>query len=73
MSCDQLRIGEAATYGRVEKTSEAVKRVALHVAFVEPKRELGNVAIKMLRTGMMIDAVHPALDRKSTRLNSSHG
>ena len=40
---------------------QPIKRVAFHVAIVQPERELVDVAAKVFRAGVMINAVKPTL------------
>src|SRR5580658_5784438 len=60
-SSDQVLIGEALPRRAAREAVEPVEGVALHVAFIESKRELVNVAVQVLVAGVMIDAVQAAL------------
>src|SRR5271163_2566518 len=60
-SSDQVLIGETLPCRAAGEAVEPVQRVALHVAFVEPERELVNVTVQVLVAGVMIDAVQPPL------------
>jgi hypothetical protein len=66
---DQPRIGQTLAVNRLNEAIEPVQRVPFHVAIVQAKGEFVNVAMQMLRAGMMVDAVHPALHHRPNRLN----
>jgi len=61
VSLDQSLIREALPGSAGYEAIEPCYRVVLHVAFVQAKRELVNIAIQMLRAGVMIDANKAAL------------
>jgi hypothetical protein len=51
VSCDQLLVREALAYGGREQAGEAVERMMLYVALVQPESELVDVAAKVLGAG----------------------
>ena len=58
-SLDQPRVGQTLSVNGFDEAVETVQRVNLHIAFVQAKGEFVNVAMQVLRAGMVIDAVHP--------------
>ena len=46
---------------RIHEAVQTLQGVPLHVPFVQTESELVNVTAQMLRAGVMIDAVNPAL------------
>src|SRR5947209_3689278 len=61
-SCDQRLVSQALARNTVNEAVEPLQRVTGHVAVVEPERELVNVAAKMLRAGVVVDADQAALE-----------
>lgn len=55
-SRDELLVRDASARSRLHEAIKPRKRAALHVAIVEPERELINVPGKVLGAGVMIDA-----------------
>ena len=72
-SCDQVLVGEAATERRAEQAGEAVKRVAADITVTEPKGELADIAVQVLRRGVVIDAVNAALENREHALDAVRG
>jgi hypothetical protein len=66
-SCGQLLPGDAATDDASNERVQAFERVALHVAGVQAKGELVNVAVKVLPAGVVVDAM------ESTTEDGPHG
>src|SRR5574337_920292 len=60
-SCCQFLVGKVLANDRNHKTVEAFKGMAFHVAHIQAKRELVNVAMQMLLGNLMIDAIDAAL------------
>jgi hypothetical protein len=60
-SLNQPRICQALPVHRFDERVEPVKGVDFDIAFVEPEGELVNVVMQMLRAGVVVDAMHPAL------------
>ena len=54
---DQPRIGEALAVHRVHEAIEPLKRMPLHITFVQAEGELVNITREMLRAGVMVDVV----------------
>ena len=69
-SCDQLFVGDATANRRGDKAIEARERVTAHVAVIEPKSKLVDVAPKVLRAGMVIHAMQTALEHRPNTLNA---
>lgn len=69
-SCDQLLVGHGQSDSCFDETVQAGKRVILHVAIIQPKGELVNIAANMLLAGMMIDAMQTALKNRPDAFNS---
>ena len=68
-SCGHLLVGDAlARYG-VNQAVQPFKSVALDVSFVQPERELLNVAVKVLRAGRMVHADDSAFQDRPDCLN----
>ena len=66
-SLNQPRVGQTlAVYG-FDEAVETVQRVNLHITLVQAKGEFVHIAVKMLRAGVVVDAIHPTLhDRPNT-------
>ena len=58
---DQPLVRETFSAGVVDETVQPLKRVSLHVAIVQPERELIDVALEVFRAGVVVDAMKPAL------------
>ena len=71
-SLDQPRIRQTLSVHSFDEAIEPVKRVNLHITFVQAKGEFINIAVKVLRAGMMVDAVHPALHDCPDALNGTY-
>src|SRR6266511_2479815 len=69
-SCDKFLVRDASARSRFHEAVEPRKRAALHVAVVEPERELVNVPGKMLRAGVMINANDPAFQHGPHRFDA---
>src|SRR4029077_10035708 len=61
LSCDQFLVGKTLAAHRHNHAIQPVHGVPLDVAVVEPEGELVDVAAKMLRAGMVVDAGNAAL------------
>jgi len=72
-SCDQVLVGEATTERRAKQAGEAVKRVAAHVAITEAKGKLADIAVQMLRAGMVINTVDATLEDSKHALDAVGG
>src|ERR1035438_5012934 len=59
-SCGQPRIGQPLAADSVDERIQPLKRMALHVPFVQAERELVNIAGKVLRADFVINAIDPA-------------
>lgn len=70
---NQSFVGEALAHDGIDETSKPVQRVPLDVAFVQPPRKLLDVAVKMFRAGVVVDAVQPALQDGPHALNRVGG
>src|ERR1039457_815933 len=71
-SLDEPRIGKTlAVYG-LNKTVEPCQRVPFHVSIIQAEGEFINVAMQVLRAGMMVDAVHPALHYRPKNTAKKH-
>ncbi len=66
----QLRIGQSLTDSRAKQTIEPVHRVPFHVSVAQSKGELANVAVQMLRAGVVIDAVQATLKQRKDALDT---
>lgn len=56
-SLNQPRIRQALAVNGLDEGIEPVKRVPFHVAFVQAEGELVHVTVKVLRAGVVVDAV----------------
>src|ERR1035441_8570872 len=70
VSLDQPLVRETFSAAGVDETVQPLKGVPLHVAIVQPKRELIDVALQVLRAGVVIDAMKPALQDGPEALNA---
>lgn len=68
-SSDQILVSEPLPCNAVHEAVQPLQGVPLYVALVEPKRELVNVAVQVLITGVVIDAVQSALQNGPNALN----
>lgn len=69
-SRDQLLVRDTSARSRLDETIKPRKRAALHVAVVQSESELVNVAGKMFRAGVMIDANESAFQHGPHRFNA---
>src|SRR5260370_40523851 len=69
-SLDQRFVGQPLAGHAVTQPVEPLQRMPLDMALVEPERELVNVAAKMLRTGVVIDANQAALQNRENALDA---
>src|SRR5260370_15992915 len=69
-SLHQRFVGQPLAGNAVNKAVEPLQRMPLDMALVEPERELVNVAAKMLRTGVVIDANQAALQNRENALDA---
>lgn len=53
-SLDICLVGQPLALGARDETAEPLHRVVFDVALVEPKGKLVNVAVQMLRAGVVI-------------------
>ena len=60
VSCGEPLVSEPLAWWH-PRTIKSLRGVVRNVPFVQPKRELIDVAVKMFFAGVMIDAVQPAL------------
>jgi hypothetical protein len=60
-SLNQPRIRQALAVNRINEQIKPIEGVPFHVSLVQPEGEFVHIAVKVLRAGMVIDAVHPAL------------
>jgi hypothetical protein len=72
-SFDQRLIGKALASGSPDKTFKSRERVVLNIAFVQAEGKLVNIAAKMFRAGVVIDADQAALENRENALNSIGG
>src|SRR5580704_5655167 len=72
-SLRQYLVGQPLARNAVHEGVKPRQRVVFDVAFVEPEGELVNVAAKMLRAGVVIDADQPALENRKDALNAVRG
>ena len=68
-SLDQPRVGQTLAVNSFDEAIEPVQRVPFHVAIVQAEGEFVNVAVKVLRAGVMVNAVHPTLHHCPNALN----
>jgi hypothetical protein len=61
LSLNERLVCEPLSRRPVHKAFEPRQGMVLDVAFVQPERKFVNVAVQMLRAGVMIDADQPAL------------
>src|SRR3990167_213504 len=74
--CGSLRqrlVRDSFTSRRTDKAVETIQRVPLNIAVVEAKRELVDVATKMLPAGVMVDAMHTTLEQRPYTLDAVGG
>src|SRR3954447_11141965 len=69
-SCDQRLVCQPLAGCSGDEAVQPGQCVQLDVAFVQPERELVNVAAQMLRAGMMIDAENAALHDREDALDA---
>jgi len=72
-SLDQFFIGEPLSGNTVDEAVKPREGMVLYVAFIEPKRELINVTIKVLWAGVVIDADQAALHNREDTLDPVRG
>jgi hypothetical protein len=73
LSLDQPLVGQALALCAAHKTIEPGHGVVLDVALVQPEGKFVNVAIKMFRAGMVVDANQPALEYRENAFHSVRG
>src|ERR1039458_2139920 len=61
---------EALAFGRVHETVQAAQAVPRDIPFIQPERELIDVAEQVLCACVMIDAVQPALEYRPHALDA---
>ena len=66
-------VSQAFAGDSINEAVEALERVALYVAFVQPKRKFVNVSAKMLFAGVVVDANNPALHDRENALDAISG
>lgn len=67
---NQPRIGQTLAIHRFDKAIKAVERVDFDVPFVQAEGEFVHIAVEMLRAGVVVDAVHPALHYRPHALDT---
>jgi hypothetical protein len=73
LSLDQPLIRQALSSNAVHKTIKPRKRVVLDVAFIQSESKLVNVAPKMFRTGMVVNANQAALENSENAFHPVGG
>lgn len=73
LSLDQRLVCETLPGAAIDKAVKPSKRVVFDVAFVQSERELIDVAVKMLRACMMINADDAALEDCEDAFHSVRG
>jgi hypothetical protein len=68
--CCQLLIGQSFVKGRENKAIKAVERVIFDVSEIEPERKFSNVAVKMFRANVMINARNAAFQQSPDGFNA---
>lgn len=68
-SSDQILVSEPPPRDAIDEDIQAIEGVALHVAFIEAKRELVNVTVQVLVACVVVDAVQAALQDGPNALN----
>src|SRR5208282_470951 len=69
VSCRQPRIGQALPADRFDHRIQTLKAVPLDVPFVQSEREFIDVASKVLRADLVVDAIHAAFQDRPDALN----
>ncbi len=69
-SSDQILVRETPARYAINKAVEAVEGMALHVALIEAKGELINVAVQVLVAGVVIDAMQAPLQDRPNALDA---
>src|SRR5579864_4726941 len=69
-SSDQILVGEPLPRNACHEAVQPLKGVPLHVALIEPERELVYIAMQVLVAGVVIDAVQPALQNGPDALDA---
>jgi hypothetical protein len=72
-SLDQRLIGKALAGGSANKAFKPRESMMLYVPFVQAEGKFIDVAAKVLRAGVVIDADQPALENRENALNSVGG
>ena len=72
-SLNEPFVSEALASRPTNEAIEPRQGVVLHVTFVQPERKLVNIAIKMLRAGMVIDANQTALENGEDTFDAVRG
>ena len=69
-SCDQPFVREALALGGIHERIKALRGVIGNVPFVQPERELIDVAEQVLFAGVVIDTVQAALQNSPDALDA---
>jgi hypothetical protein len=72
-SLDQRLIGKALAGNRADKAFKTSQCVVLNIPFVKAEGKLVNIAAKMFRAGVMIDAYQAALENRENTFNPVGG
>jgi hypothetical protein len=68
-SCYQILVGQSLSERRENEAIKPLQGVIFHVAEIQPKRELIDVAVKMLLARVMIDAMQAAFENRPDAFN----
>lgn len=71
-SLRQSLVGQALACSGANHCVQAIERVALHIAVIQPEGEFINVTAKVFRADLMVDAGQSALEYRPNAFNSVH-
>lgn len=72
-SLNEPFVSEPLAGGSVNEAFKTIESVYFYVPLVEPERKLLNVTVKMLRAGVMIDAMKTAFQDRKDALSAVRG
>lgn len=71
-SCRQPRKGQAFSDRQMDHAVESLKGMTLHLALVQPEGRLVDVAAKVLRADLVVDAYHATLEDRPDAFDAVH-
>jgi hypothetical protein len=73
LSLDQPLVGQALSSDAINEALKPRQGMVLHIAFVEPEGELIDIAAKVLRAGVVVDANQATLENSEHTFNPVRG